>query len=194
MLKAFTWKKKKKREKYSKNCRKTGEKPSLFSPQQQQFKHLSKAKLSPVPFFMRLKPAPLEKFSSKKNPKSSLEVHLPLSHGKRLCSPWVGFGSDQSCPQDIFNEHFLISLTYSTFVTPATPPGCSAGLEANQGPKAITTCPTCGSWESNTAEPGLQNSNAAWAGARWPDSVPGLALLWEWGWSPELRSEPGSRV
>lgn len=141
---------------------------------------------------MRLKPVPLEKLPSKKTPQILFGSAPSSKPWQEVVFALGRFGSGQSCPQDIFNEHFLISLTYSAFVTPATPPGCCAGLEAHQGLKATTTCPTCGSWELNTAEPGLQNSNAAWAGACWPDSASlGMRLeLWTQIWTWILGLDP----
>lgn len=127
--------------------------------------------------------------------KSSLEVRVPLSRGKRLCSPWVGLDQTKAAPKiflmSVFLHHWPAALLWPL------PPHLAA-LQGWRHPKATTTCPTCGSWASNTPEPGLRNSNAAWAGARWPDSASlgmGLELwtqIWTWilGLDPRVRAGP----
>lgn len=144
---------------------------------------------------MRPKPVPLEAISSKKTPPNPLWKRMFLQAMARGCHlpkaiarsgaarrlPCVSLDQTKAGPRIHSISIFFISLTYSSpdllqqFLTPATPPGSSAGLEAPQSPKATITCTAppgkSNSGDSNTPEPGLGNSNATRAGARQPGSA-----------------------
>lgn len=173
--------KRKKKEKCSKSWRKTGGKSLLFSPISSSSNTYQKQNLA-LFLFYEAETSTFRRIFIQKKPKSSLEVHAPLSHGKSLCLPWVGLNQTKAAPK-IFLISIFLYLWPPSLLWPLPP-----HLVALQGWGHLRVPPLA-----------LENQTLLNLGCKiqmQPEQeLAGLTvLLWEWGWSSELKSEPGSWV
>lgn len=102
MLKAFARKKGEIQQKLLKNWRKT----SSFFPMSSSSNTYQKQNLA-LCLFYEAEISTFRKIFIQKPLKSSLEVHVPLSRGKRLCLPWVGLDQTKAAPKIFLMSVFL---------------------------------------------------------------------------------------
>lgn len=200
-----------KKEKYIKNCRKNA---FFFSPSAA-VQTSSESKILSCAFSMRSRTGPLEAiraFHTNPPPKSSLEVHVPPSHGKELLPPKATNGSAQPgiCLVLVWNRPKRVPghLWWVFFYIPDLQPSWStttlfwplpphlAPLQGRRHPKDPRSTPLAplhlakGTPESQKPlNLGLEIQTQ-----RVLELASLTPLLQEWGWSCELRSEPGSWV